>query len=907
MRMPIARGTKIGSYEVLSPLGEGGMGVVFRARDTRLQRDVALKLLPDHFAGDPERLARFQREAQVLASLNHPNIAQVHGLEESPGNRCIVMELVDGETIQERLKRGPIPIDEALQIAIQISEALEAAHAKGIVHRDLKPANIKITPGRTVKVLDFGLAKANQDSHDVSLSNSPTMIAASVTGTILGTAAYMSPEQAKGHETDQTTDVWAFGCVLYEMVAGTAVFQGDTSSEIIACVLKSEPDWTRLPSETPENVRRLLRRCLRKDRKHRLQNIGDARIEIEDAASDASPQTHITQRGLRGRERFVWAIGLALVGLIAVISGISSRFGGAQPESDRPLIRLNVDLGAEAVQGSMVTVAISPDGNRIVFPWRDVDGTQALATRRLNESKVTRVAGTEGGSTPFFSSDGRWIGFVSRGSLNKVLVEGGAPITIAKVQNSRGATWTPDNFIITALTNRASLSLIPADGGRPEPLLPLDPDELSQRWPQVLPNGRAVLFTGGSPTLNTYENATIDVVTLATKARKTLWRGGYFGRYVPSRGDRGHLLYLHEGVLFGVAFDPERLELEGTPSAIVDSVASDPPSGGGQFDVSASGTLVYLEGLGNRWWSMVALDGTGKSEPILPKPGMYYSPRFSPDGRRLAFAIEAGNGSDVFVYDFANQSTTRLSFSQLGNIEPVWTPDGRHIVYRSVRSPGLWWVGADGGGEPQRLLSASVSNIQATSFSPDGTRLLYHQNSSNSGGSDVYVLPLDLNDPDHPKAGMPQRPISTPADENSAAFSPDGQWIAYSSNESGQVEIYVRRATEPGGKWQVSVGGGNLALWLRNSKQILYVAPGDRIMVAEYEVSGASFVTRKPRQWSPTPILSPGFFQYDVAPDGKRVAAFLSAESPAENRENVHVTFLLNFFDELKRRAPARR
>jgi serine/threonine-protein kinase len=904
MRMPIGRGTKIGSYEVLATLGEGGMGIVFRARDAKLQRDVALKLLPDHFADDPERLARFQREAQVLASLNHPNIAQVHGLEESPGNRCIVMELVEGETLQERLKRGPIPADEVLQIAKQIAEALEAAHEKGIVHRDLKPANIKITPNHKVKVLDFGLAKAHQGSQRVSVSNSPTLMSNSVPGIILGTAAYMSPEQTKGQETDQTTDVWAFGCVLYEMVTGALAFQGDTVSEIIAGVLKSEPDWTRLPVETPENVRRLLRRCLQKDRNHRLQSIGDARIEIEDSPIEANQQAHIKQHAARNRLRPVWAMGLALVGLVAVIFA-SSWSGRGQPESDQPLIRLNVDLGPEALPGTMITVAISSDGSRIAFPWRDTDGTQILATRRLNESKVNRLAGTDGAANAFFSPDGRWIGFVSRGNLKKVLVEGGAPITLGKIANSRGATWTPDNFIITALTNRAPLSRIPADGGQPESLTQLDPEELSHRWPQILPGGRAVLFTGRSPTLNTYENGAIDAFTFATKTRKTLWRGGYFGRYVPSRGNRGHLLYLHEGVLFAVPFDPERLELEGTPSAIVEGIAGDSPSGGGQFDVSANGTLVYQEGIGSRWWSMVSLDGAGKTELILPKPGMYYSPRFSPDGRRLAFAIEAGNGSDVFVYDFASQSTTRLSFNQQGNIEPVWAPDGKYIVYRSVRSPALWWVRADGVGEPLRLLTSSGGGIQATSFSPDGTRLAYHENNDSAGESNVFTLPLDLTDADHPKPGTPQRLLSAPNGESFATFSPDGRWIAYSSNESGQVEIYVRQASESAGKWQISAGGGNLAMWSTKAKEIFYVGPGDRIMVAEYEVSGNSFAVRKPRQWSSTQILSPGFAQYDLAPDGKRIAAFVSAEPPAEKKETVHVTFLLNFFDELRRRAPA--
>jgi serine/threonine-protein kinase len=901
--MTVGLGTRIGPYEVLSPLGEGGMGIVFRARDTKLRRDVALKLLPHHLVDNPERLARFEREAHVLASLNHPNIAQIYGVEESLTNRCIVMELIQGETLEERLQRGPIPIDEVLRIAKQIAEALETAHEKGIVHRDLKPANIKVAPDTTVKVLDFGLAKASHHPQAAVLSNSPTMIGGSAPGVILGTAAYMSPEQAKGQDANHTADVWGFGCVLYEMVTGARAFGGQTAGEIIAAVLKSEPDWDRLPVDTPENLRRLLRRCLQKDRKHRLQNLGDARLEIEDAQSDASQRESLDRRAVQRTQRLVWVLGIGLLGAVAALAWLSSWPQRNALEPDRPLLRFSVDLGPEAEAGAMITAAISPDGTRIVFPWRDAGGSQILAARKLDESTVTRLAGTEGAVNPFFSPDGRWIGFVARGSLKKVLADGGAPITLASLNNPRGATWTADDSIIAPLTNRAALARIPGNGAAARLVTQLDGEELSHRWPQILPGGRAVLFTGRSPTLNSYENAAIDVVTLATKERRTLWRGGYFGRYVPSRGRRGHLLYIHEGVLFGVPFDPERLELEGTPSPVLERVAADPLSGGGQFDVSTNGTLVYLEGSGTRAWSLVTLTADGKTEAIVPNPAMYYSPRFSPDGRRLAFAIEAGNGSDIFVYDFANRSTTRLSFDQQGNIEPIWTPDGQHIVYRSIRRAALWWVRADGVGEPQRLYSSSAPAIQATAFSPDGRRLAFQEERDPSDSLDVSILPLDVSDPDHPRPGAPQRLLSTSANETLAAFSPDGQWIAYSSDESGQSEVYVRRDSEPAGKWQVSIGGGSLPMWSRTGREILYRGPGNRIMVAAYQVSGDSLVPRQPRQWSSIPTLSPGFTNLDLAPDGKRIAALLSLEPPRTG--TLHVTFLLNFFDELKRSAPA--
>lgn len=525
-----------------------------------------------------------------------------------------------------------------------------------------------------------------------------------------------------------------------------------------------------------------------------------------------------------------------------------------------------------------------------------------LAIRRLDQSRVIPLPGTENGQDPFFSPDGRWIGFLTAGNLKKVLVQGGAPVTLANVFTARGATWDADGSIIAALTNRSALDRIPAAGGTPQPVTKLDPGELTHRWPQVLPGGHAVLFTGRSPTLNSYENASIDVVTLKTGARKTLWRGGYFGRYVPSRGARGHLVYLHEGTLFAVPFDPGRLELEGTPIPVVEDIASDPLSGGGQFDVSATGTMVYLAGGGAPAWMLVSLDAAGKTKPILNQAGMYYSPRFSPDGRKLALAVEAGSGSDIFIHDFARESMSRLTFNQQGNIEPVWTPDGKYIVYRSVRGGALWWVRADGGGEPRRLQEAPGPEIQACSFSPDGTRLAY-QVTNLSTGSDVFILPLDLSDPDRPKPGQPQPLMATAAGERYPAFSPDGRFMAYQSDDSGVYEVYVRRVDGPAATWQISAGGGRMARWSHGGRQIFYQAPGNRIMVADYDLAGDSIVPRKPRLWSPTQLFDPGYLNLDIAPDGKRFAVFLPPPARTEKEGAVHVTFLLNFFDELRRRA----
>jgi len=881
-------GARLGSYQIGARIGQGGMGVVYRAMDTKLNRSVAIKVLPDIFAADHERLARFTREAQVLASLNHPNIAVIYGVEE----RALVMELVEGPTVAELIGKGALPLEKALSIAGQIIQALDYAHGKGVVHRDLKPANIKLTPEGRVKILDFGLAKAlNLDTPPPDVVDPTLTMQSTRAGVILGTAGYMSPEQARGEAVDKRADIWSFGVVLYEMVTGIRPFHAEKVPDVLAALLKEDPDLGRAPFET----RRLLACCLKKDPQQRLRDIADAMLLVE-------PKPPVLAAPRPSRAPWVTAAILAAIATLA-----SWWFGRVKPQTDRPLVRLSADLGPDALPSIRSTAIISPDGTRIVFASRQPDGRQLLATRRLDDTKVTPLRGTDDGTDPFFSPDGQWIGFIADGKLKKILVQGGAPITLATAFSARGATWDSDGSIIGEQNNRDPLMRVPADGGPTRPVTKLADGELSQRWPQVLPGG-AILFTGRSPSLNSYENADIGVVTLKTGARKTLWRGGYFGRYLPTRGDRGHLVYLHEGALFAVPFDPKRLVLEGTPAPVVEGIASDPTSGGGQFDFSANGTLVYMEGVGSRWWSMVSLDAAGKVEPLLSQPAMYYSPRFSPDGRRLAYAVEAGNGSDIFVYDFERHSSTRLTFSQKGNIEPVWAPDGKHIVYRSVQPPELWWVRADGTAEPQ-LLRAGNTDLEACSFSPDGKHLAY-QEMSPATSHDISILPLDLSDPDHPKPGSPQSVLATAASERYPAFSPDGRWIAYDSDESGTQEVYVRRAAASGGKWQVSAGGGNMAMWSRDGHQIFYQSPANQIMVADYDAGGESFLLRNVRLWSPVRILSRGFVNLDAAPDGKRFAVFMSPDAASEKqagsekRNNVHVTFLFNFFAELRRRVP---
>jgi serine/threonine-protein kinase len=879
--MSLSAGDKLGPYEILSLLGAGGMGEVWKARDSRLGRTIAIKVSKEQFS------KRFEREARAVAALNHPNICTLHDV----GPNYLVMELVEGRTLADRISEGAVPLEEALAIAAQIAGALEAAHEKGIVHRDLKPANVKITPKGVVKVLDFGLASAlrepAQEDSEVTLTFQETR-----DGSILGTPAYMSPEQARGRPADKRADIWAFGVVLYEMLTGKRPFKGPTLSDTLAAVLTKDPAWDRIP----EKAQRLLRWCLEKDAQKRLRDIGDARLALEDTPPSAAPAGP--------RRSLPWAVAAACALLAA--TAVWAPWRAVRPAPGVPPMRLSVDLGPGAIAGTMTTAAISPDGTRLVFPWREPDGRQLLATRLLDQPRITVLPGTEEGADPFFSPDGRWIGFYTSSRLKKISVQGGAPVTLAAALNPRGATWDEDGTIIAALTNRTSLTRVPADGGTPQPLTQLEPGEPTHRWPQILPGGGAVLFTARTPTLNNFENASIDVVSLKNGQRKTLWRGGYFGRYLPTSGRRGHLVYLREGALFGVPFDPERLEIEGTPARLLEDVASDASSGGGQFDFSRAGTLVYLSGTGARNWPVVWLENSGRTQPLVPQPGLYYSPRFSPDGRVLALAVDEGRGSDIFLYDLQLHTMRRLTFTSGLNVEPVWTPDGKYVVCRSVTpSVALWWMRADGAGEPQRLMDSQVE-IQPYSFSRDGRRLAY-QTMSAETRFDLWVLPLDLTDPDRPKPGKPELLLGTPASERHAAFSPDGRWLAYVSDQSGIPEIYVR--PEPGGRgqWQVSVGGGSLPIWSRNGRELFYLTADNRIMVAAYETKGGSFLAGKPRLWSPVQLLAPGFVNLDLAPDGKRFAVFLRPEAQIEEKRTVHVTFLLNFFDDVRRRLPGGR
>lgn len=862
----------IGHYRITTKLGNGGMGEVWRAVDTKLGRDVAVKVLPHSLAQDAERMARFEREAKVLASLNHPNIAQVYGVEDC----AMVMELVEGETL-----RGPLPLETAIDYARQIADALEAAHEKGIVHRDLKPRNIMVTPRGVVKVLDFGLARVAEETGS-DKENSPTVtISPTRAGVILGTAGYMSPEQARGMPVDKRADIWAFGCVLYEMLTGEPAFPGETTTDILAGVIGREPDLTRVPAK----VRRMLRCCLQKDPRRRLRDIGDVWELLDTAEAPAV-----------AKSRWPWMAAAAAA--VLAVAGWFVAWRATRP-AEYPLIRLSVDLGPEAVMGLNTTVAISPDGRRIVYPVRGPDGKQQLATRLLDQVQPVFLPGTQDGGDAFFSPDGQWISFFSGSQFKKISVQGGSPVLSGSVTAPfLGASWGDGDNLIVAMGAAFPLYRIPSDGGAPQRLTKLDGGDFSHRWPQVLPGGRTVLFSA-SPSTDSWDNGYLEVASLKDGTSKTVQRGAYYGRYLPG----GYLAYVRQGTIFASKFDSGRLQVTGAPVPVLQDVAANPGTGGGQFDFSPGpsghGIFVYMSGSSAAHASKINwLDGTGRMQPLIAAADQYAGPRLSPDGRRLAF-VKAG---DIFVADSERNTLTQVTFTGRAEM-PVWAPDGKHLAFSIGGSTGgIGWMRSDGAGDARTLLE-TAGTATPWSFAPDGRLAFFLRNPGM--GLMVWTAPLDLSDPDHPQSGKPEIAWHTKGDDYLPRFSPDGRWIAYRSNESGINEIYVRPfPASRGGKVQVSSGGGMYALWSRKGRELFYETGDNRIMAVDYTVEGDSFLPGKPRAFYDQPLFYAGTSNLDLAPDGKRFVVLARPEMALGEKGTVHVTMLLNFLDELKRRIP---
>jgi Tol biopolymer transport system component len=898
------------------------MGKVWRAHHTALKRDDALKVLPDAFASDPERLARFQREAQVLASLNHPNIAHVYGLEQADGVQALVMELVDGPTLADRIAEEPIPLDEVLPIARQIAEALEAAHESGIVHRDLKPANIKLRPDGTVKVLDFGLAKAMEPAgtSTLNVSQSPTITTPAVTvaGIVLGTAAYMAPEQARGKSVDKRADIWAFGAVMYEMITGRKAFDADDTSMTLASVMLKEPDWTALPPGTPSGLRSLLARCLKKDPKARLRDIGEARFQIDQLRLDVQEEpkepavAHVAPAWLRVLPWALAALGFAAAAALFVMWAP----GRSVPASP---LRLEASIGADAdlATDQGPAAILSPDGKTLAFVAQKAMATDSqLYVRRLEQLAATPLAGTDGARNPFFSPDGQWIGFFAGGKLKKVAVSGGAVVVLCDAPDGRGGSWTEDGTITflpvsTARggpTGGGGLLRVSADGGRPEAATTIGEDELTQRWPQVLPGGRAVLYTVTNATATrsaagAYADANIVAQSIPKGTPKVVRRGGYFGRYLPS----GHLVYVHDGTLFAAPFDAARLELTGAPVPVLEGMVFSPNAGAAQVAVSGAGTLVYVAGGSQlaRAYQFEWRDRTGKTTP-LPNAATngWVALQISPDGHRIAGVVADGNRPDVWIYDVDREVPSRLTnVPGRGAFGPVWTPDGKRVAYSSmIGGRSLYWQRADGTGEVQRLTTGPNAQT-AGSWHPTGKFLAFEEITPQKL-SDIMILPMEGSEAAGWKPGTPTPFLNSEFSEQDPAFSPDGRWLAYMSTKSGRPEVYVRPFPAALGEWSISTGGARFPVWSRARSELFYTTLQGEIMMVSYTVQGDAFRAGKPEPWSKDRFQTAGTVRrFDLHPDGER---FLLAPIPRPDAtvKQEKVVFVFNWLDELKRLVP---
>ena len=896
-------GTRLRGYEVSGPLGAGGMGEVYRARDTALNRDVALKILPEPFAADAERLVRFTREAQLLASLNHPHIAHIYGLERQEGRdgpdgrgplSFIVMELVDGEDLAARIARGPLPLDDALAIARQIAEALEAAHEQGIVHRDLKPANIKVRPDGTVKVLDFGLAKAVERAGPVggvggtgglAVTNSPTLmspLAMTGVGVILGTAAYMSPEQARGKAVDRRADIWAFGCILFEMLTGRRPFDGETISDVVAAVIHQEPPWSALPPETPARVRVLLKRCLEKDARQRLRDAGDARLELDapERDLDVQPPSPAVVNQPRSGAR---AIGIAAL-LAAAAASALTWWWLARPVDRRPEVsRFSVSLAADApldVRGPWSSVAISRDGRTIAYIGQ-VGKTRQLFIRRADEAAPQRVTGAIDPWEAFFSPDGQWLAFVDTDRLKKVALTGGQPQLIAEAANLNSGVWADDGSIY--LGGRAGLVKVDQNGHSTTLAKP-EPNEVETSSPDLLPGG-ALLFTVKPYDVTSFDDARIAVLT-PNGQRHVLIEGGTNARYSPT----GHLVYARGGDILAVAFDADRLSISGQPIPLERGGMLDTASGTAHFALSRNGTLVYAPGGPVAQERTLAWVDRGGSITPIHAPGRFYSePRISPDGHQIAFDVRAAN-DDIWTYDIDRGTAARLTFTHGNNQAPIWSPDGSRIVYAVDRLGvrRLAWRPSDGSGSEELLTPAEYYQT-AGSFSPDGKLLAYTEDRPETAG-DIFLLPLE-------GARKPIPFLATPFDERRPAFSPDGRWITYESNETGRFEVFAMPYPGPGRKWQVSNGGGLRPTWSRDGTEIVYATDDMTRLMAVRVKSTAS--TIDPGVPSELLNLLPLTEYFDVSPDGQRV---LVVETGAARTVVRELNVILNWFETLKAR-----
>jgi Tol biopolymer transport system component len=924
----LTAGTRLGAYEIVALLGAGGMGEVYRARDTKLDRDVAIKVLPDVFVSDPERVARFQREAKTLAALNHPHIGGIYGLEDASGVHALVLELVDGPTLADRIAQGPIPLDEALPLARQIAEALEAAHEAGIIHRDLKPANIKLRPDGTVKVLDFGLAKAVEPTSaaSASVTASPTITTPAMLtgiGMILGTAAYMSPEQAKGRPADKRSDVWAFGCVFFEMLTGKRPFEGEDVSDTLAAVLRAEPDWKGLPTLLSPTGAMLVRRCLERDRRRRISDVSTIRFLLDEQLPAAA---------LPAAGRIAGQLSpLTLIAAAVALTVAAALLGGAlawnaRPRAVPPIPSRFVVLLSEGYVFSNMgdqVVAVSPDGSKIAYTAQS-----RLYVRSMSDLEPQAVRGTDvNPRRPMFSPDGLALAYFSpeERALKRIAVAGGAPVTVTMLDSPNaplGGTWSGEQIFFGQFGGPShGIVKVPAAGGKLELVAKTDPSEFADA-PQMLPDGEHLLFTVGKGiAADRWEKSQILVQSLKTGERKVVVDGASDGRYLKT----GHLLYAVSGVVFAVRFDSRTLQVLGGPVPVLEGVrrALGGSTGAAQFSISDNGSLVYIPGplsVSSALMSFAWLDRKGMVESLKLRPASYRDPRISPDSKRLAFAIDDGKEASVSIYDLSGATSMRRLTLGGKNRYPVWSADGQRIAFQSDRDGdhAVFWQRADGGGIAERLTKPEqgVSHVPET-WSPDGKWLVLSatkESDSGSAGYTVASMMLSLED----KKVVPFDDVKSTQAVN-AVFSPDGKWIAYTMRAPGSVaQIYVQPFPPTGAVYQITRGTDRNAhhpFWSRDGRELYYVPAAGGFAVVSI-TTRPTFAFGDPVSLSRGPL---GFFeggpgstrQNDAGEDGRVIAIMAGNPSPqaalfgeGSTAQGFHV--VLNWFTELQQRVPTR-
>jgi len=890
-------------YQITAEIGKGGMGEVYQAKDTKLGRDVAIKLLPEEFARDVDRVARFQREAKLLASLNHPNIASIYGLEECDGMHFLVMELIEGDTLADRIKSGPIPVEETLRLALQMAEALEAAHEKGVIHRDLKPSNIKVTPDGQVKVLDFGLAKAYAgDSEKMDPADSPTLSAAATRqGIILGTAAYMSPEQARGKLVDRRTDIWAFGVVLYEMLTGKKAFSGGDVTDTLAAVLRSEPEWESLPTNLHWRVKEVLERCLEKKARDRCGSINDARVDIQKALADPSglfvQPSVITQPRKRVQMRLPLVV--AIVILTAIIIGVGVWY--LKPAEPRKVMRFSYELPQGQQFTGDIQLAVSPDGSQFVYLTTD-----GLYLRSVDALDARLVAGTDQYSRqPIFSPDGKWIAYWSQndGRLKKIGISGGVPVVLCDTSVIVGGlSWSSDNTIVYTDALGGGVKRVSADGGTPELIIKAELANLGTDGiplaPQILPDGKTLLFTNAF-SVGEMTDRQITVQSLESGERKVLV-GGLNARYLPS----GHLVYVQVNnnieSLVAVPFDVDRMEVMSGPVPLIENISA--------VTLADSGTLVYVpeitgSGSGGSLRRLVWIDKEGNEEQIEAETNMYQFPKISPDGTKVALAVTKSDNQDIWIYDVTYKILERLTFDDGADSFPVWTSDSKQIIFRSDREGGgIYSKASDGTGEAEQITLDQIGWLLPFSLSDDGNTLVVQQV---LGLTQIDIGMLSMDD-DHAYKLLLQEDYV----ESHPQISPDGKWLAYCSNETGQAEVFVRPFPDVNkGKWQISTNTGNSPLWSPDGRELFYLI-GDATAEAVMRVAVQTEPTFK--KGAPEELFRgiyvgfyPGDFPWAIHPDGNRFLMIkTTAATAATEGKQPRINIVLNWDVELEQRVP---